>query len=66
MKLASGNQTRNRNDALFPSDLRANIQTFNLYNPEKDCPYLYQIPLKPLKNINPLTNEECIIVRPDL
>ena len=65
-KKYSQNLTRNINDALFSSDLRSNVQTFNLYDSTRDQPLQYKIPLKSWKVYNPLIDKEEVITRPDM
>lgn len=60
------NLTRNINDALFSSDLRNHVQSFNIFDRTKDRVNDLKIPLKSMKHYNPLIDKEQVIVRPEI
>lgn len=61
------NITRNISDALFSSDLRTHVHNFNIFDSTKDCGVQeMKIPLKSMKQYNPLIDKEQIITRPDI
>lgn len=60
------NHTRNINDALFSSDLRNHVQSFNIFDESKDRITDLKIPLKSMKQYNPLIDKEKVISRPDI
>lgn len=60
------NLTRNINDALFSSDLRNHVHSFILFDGTKDRVNDLKIPLKSIKQYNPLIDKEQIISRPEI